>query len=179
MHAVFKPDPKVRDQVRISLTRSYKSPTLQNLVARPSISSRYPALGANTPTSPDRGGNPGLLPELATGIDLALESYLAEGGVLSANVFYRRLKNYIRNVTALETVSWSPVQRYVSRPQNVGDAMTRGVELEAKFRLDQAFSGAAPVEVRSNLSLFNSRVQQVPAPDNRLEIGRASCRERV
>src|SRR6185369_7818438 len=29
-HAVWKPDPKSRDQVRISLTRSYRAPTLQN-----------------------------------------------------------------------------------------------------------------------------------------------------
>ena len=169
LHAVWKPDPKVRDQVRISLTRSYKSPTLQNLVARPSVSSRYAADGPNAPTSPDRAGNPELRPELATGIDLALERYLPDGGVLSANLFHRRLKDYIRSVTALEAVSYSPVPRYVSRPQNVGGATTQGIELEAKFRLDQAMAGAPPVEIRSNLSLFRSRVDQVPGPDNRLD----------
>ena len=76
LHAVWKPDPASRDQVRMSLTRSYKSPTLQNLVARPSLSSRYPASGANTATSPDRAGNPDLRPELATGLDIAFERYL-------------------------------------------------------------------------------------------------------
>jgi hypothetical protein len=98
-HAVWKPDPKSRDQVRLSLTRSYKAPTLQNLVARPVLSSRYPAAGANTPTSPDRAGNPDLRPELATGIDLAFERYLPQGGVLSANLFHRRIKDYIRSTT--------------------------------------------------------------------------------
>ncbi|MFY8083934.1 MAG: TonB-dependent receptor domain-containing protein, partial [Rubrivivax sp.] len=34
LHAVWKPDPKGRDQVRLSLTRSYKSPDLGNLMAR-------------------------------------------------------------------------------------------------------------------------------------------------
>ena len=169
VHLLYKPDPKVRDQVRISLTRSYKSPTLGNLVARTLINSRYAAEVANAPTSPDRAGNPNLKPELASGIDVAFERYLSEGGVLSANVFARRLSNTIRNVTTLEVVSYSPFQRYVSRPQNIGGAYTAGVELEAKFRLDQAISDAPRIEVRSNLSVFTSRVNQVPGPDNRLD----------
>ena len=169
LHAVWKPDPRGRDQVRVSLTRSYKSPDLGNLIARPSISTRYPASGTNTPTAPDRAGNPDLRPEVALGIDVAVERYLAAGGVLSANLFNRRISDLMRSVTALETVSWSPVQRYVARTQNIGDAVTQGVELEARFRLDQAISGAPRVEMRSNLSLFRSRVDGVPGPDNRLD----------
>jgi iron complex outermembrane receptor protein len=169
LHAVWKPDPKSRDQLRLSLTRSYKAPTLQNLVARPSLSARWPASGPNTATSPDRAGNPGLRPELATGIDIAVERYLAQGGVLSANLFHRRIKDYIRGLTALEDVSWSAQPRWVSRPRNLGRAVTQGIELEAKFRLDQLVPGAPPVELRNNLSLFRSRVAEVPGPDNRLD----------
>jgi iron complex outermembrane receptor protein len=171
LHAVWKPDPKARDQVRVSLTRSYKAPTLQNLVARPVLSSRYPTNALNTSTSPDRAGNPELRPELATGIDLAFERYLAQGGVLSANLFHRRIKDYIRSEIGPEpeAVSWSTSRRWVQRPQNVGRALTQGIELEAKFRLDQLIDGAAPVELRNNLSLFRSRVEGVPGPDNRLD----------
>jgi iron complex outermembrane receptor protein len=57
----------------------------------------------------------------------------------------------------------------VSSPLNLGDATTQGIELEAKFRLDQVRKGALPVDIRSNLSLFSSRVKQVPGPDNRLD----------
>lgn len=169
LHAVWKPDPKGRDQVRVSLTRSYKSPDLGNLIARPSISTRYPAAGPNTPTAPDRAGNPDLRPEVALGLDLAVERYLEAGGVLSANLFSRRISDLMRSVTSLETVSWSPVQRYVARTQNIGDAVTQGIELEAKFRLDQLAKGAPGVELRSNLSLFRSKVEGVPGPDNRLD----------
>ena len=169
LHAVWKPDPKSRDQVRISLTRSYKAPTLQNLVARPLLSSRWPAAGPNTATHPDRAGNPDLQPELATGVDLAFERYLPQGGVLSANLFHRRIRDYIRSTVELETVSWSPVPRWVSRPKNLGRAVTQGIELEAKFRLDQVLTGAPAVELRNNLSLFRSRVAEVPGPDNRLD----------
>jgi outer membrane receptor for ferrienterochelin and colicins len=163
--------PEVARPGPLSLTRSYKAPTLQNLVARPVLSSRYPAAGANTPTSPDRAGNPDLRPELATGIDLAFERYLPQGGVLSANLFHRRIKDYIRSTTEEEVVSWAGAgpKRYVSRPKNLGRAVTQGIELEAKFRLDQLFDGAPPVELRNNLSLFHSRVAQVPGPDNRLD----------
>jgi iron complex outermembrane receptor protein len=169
LHAVWKPDPQGRDQIRMSLTRSYKAPTLQNLLGRPTLSNRYPVPGPNTPTSPDRAGNPYLLPELATGIDLAAERYLGAGGVLSANLFYRQISNYMRSVTTLEAVSWAPVPRWVSRPQNVGDASTQGLELEAKFRLAEVMADAPPLELRANLSFFDSNVKSVPGPDNRLD----------
>ena len=176
LHAVWKPVPDGRDQIRLSLTRSYKAPTLQSLLARPAISPRFPTIGCptdpdcpNTPTSPDYAGNPGLKPELATGIDIAAERYLSAGGLLSANLFVRSISNTMRSVTTLETVSWSPVPRWVSRPQNVGDALTQGIELEAKFRLSELMADAPPLELRSNISFFHSRVKSVPGPDNRLD----------
>jgi iron complex outermembrane receptor protein len=163
LHAVWKPDPKSRDQVRLSLTRSYRSPTLQNLIARPRTTT------INTATQPDRVGNPNLRPELATGLDVAIERYLTGGGILSANVFHRQISDYMRSVTSRETVSWSPDPRWVSRVQNVGDAVTQGIELEAKFRLSDLTADAPPVDVRANGSVFRSRVKQVPGPDNRLD----------
>jgi len=170
LHAVWKPEPQSQDQVRFSLTRSYRSPSLQNLIARPSINTRYPAPGPNTPTQPDRAGNPTLKPELATGLDVAFEHFLPTGGLFSANVFHRQISNYMRSRTALEEVSWSPGQlRWVSRTQNVGDATTQGIELEAKFRLSDLVNGAPKVDVRANASLFHSRVNGVAGPDNRLD----------
>jgi iron complex outermembrane receptor protein len=169
LHALWKPDPAKRDQVRMSLTRSYKTPTLYNMVAPLRYSRDYPVSGNNVPTQPDRVGNPDLLPELATGIDLGLERYLDGGGVLSANVFRRNIQDLIRYQTRLQAVSWSSEQRWVSSPQNVGDAITQGVELEAKFRLNQAWDKAWPVDIRSNASFFRSKVKDVPGPDNRLD----------
>jgi iron complex outermembrane receptor protein len=166
LHALWKPDPAKRDQVRMSLTRSYKTPTLYNLVARP-----VPSREANSPTRPDRVGNPDLRPEMATGIDVAFERYLPGGGVLSANVFHRQITDLIRyTVSQQNSPSWAPGQdRWASSPLNLGDATTQGIELEAKFRLHQVRTGALPVDIRSNLSLFSSRVKQVPGPDNRLD----------
>ena len=169
LHAVWKPDPKGRDQVRFSLTRSYRSPTLSNLIARPSINTRYPLPGPNTPTQPDRAGNPELKAELANGIDIAIERYLPGSGLLSANVFVRDISNYMRSVTSLETVSYATSPRYVARVQNVGKATTEGLELEAKFRVSELWAEAPRVDVRANASFFRSRVKGVPGPDNRLD----------
>lgn len=168
-HAVWRPDPDARDQVRLSLTRSYRSPTLSELIGRPYVNPRFPAPGANVATSADRAGNPDLKPELARGIDLAYEKYLSQGGVLSANFFYRRINDLIRTVTMLEDVLWSPVPRWVSRPRNVGDATTRGIELEAKFRAEELVAGAPPLYVNANLAFFDSHVEGVPGPNNYID----------
>jgi iron complex outermembrane receptor protein len=167
VHVLWKPDPKKRDQVRLSLTRSYRSPGTQQLIGRRSINSRFPIGAENEPTSPDAVGNPALKPELATGVDLAFERYLEGGGVLSANVFHRNISALIRNVVTRDAVAGVP--RWVSRPENIGDAVTGGVELEAKYRLDQVVEGAPRVEMRHNLALYRSRVQGIPGPDNRLD----------
>lgn len=169
IHALWKPDPAKRDQVRMSLTRSYKTPTLYNMVAPLRYSRNYSLSVTNDPIEPDRVGNPDLKPELATGIDLAFERYLEGGGVLSANLFRRNIQDLIRYQTSLQTVSWSSQPRWVSSPQNVGDAVTQGLELEAKFRLNQAWTQAWPVDIRSNISFFRSKVKDVPGPDNRLD----------
>lgn len=157
LHTVWKFDPKSRDQVRVSLTRSYRSPTLQNLIPYTRLSSD------NSETRPDRAGNPDLKPELATGLDVAIERYLPGSGILSANVFHREISQYIRTVTSLEGT------RYVSRMQNVGDATTQGLELEAKFRLSDLVAGAPGVELRANGSIFHSKVKGTPGPDNRID----------
>jgi outer membrane receptor for ferrienterochelin and colicins len=169
VHAVWKPDPASRSQLRASLTRSYRAPPLQSLIARPTISLRYPAPGPNVPTAPDRVGNPDLLPELANGIDLAFEFYPKGGGILSANVFRRSIENLIRSVTALERVPWADVPRWVAQPQNIGSAITQGIELEAKLRLSDVWPDALPVDLRANASIFRSSVESVPGPDNRLD----------
>jgi iron complex outermembrane receptor protein len=177
VHLLWKPDPRRRDQVRLSLTRSYRAPATQSLIARPSINARAsaaicpddPTQPGNLPTQPDTAGNPALEPERALGLDLAFERYIDGGGVLSANTFYRRVSDLMRRVTTLEAVSWSTCPRWVAREQNIGNATTMGLELEAKYRLDQLVSDATRVELRHNLAFYRSRVQGIAGPDNRLD----------
>jgi iron complex outermembrane receptor protein len=81
----------------------------------------------------------------------------------------RDIKDLIRNVSALEAVSWAPVPRYVNRPQNLGKARTGGVEFDAKLQLRELMDDAPPLSLRFNLSIYDSKVQAVPGPYNRID----------
>jgi outer membrane receptor for ferrienterochelin and colicins len=168
-HLVWRFASPSRDQVRLSLTQSYRSPSVQQLTSRPSLNTLYPVPGANTAVSPDRAGNPNLKPERANGIDLAFERYLKSGGVMSVNFFVRDIKDLIRNVTALEDVSWANEDRYVNRPQNLGKAITKGVEFDAKFQLKELIEDSIPLNLRFNLSVYDSKVASVIGPYNRID----------
>jgi iron complex outermembrane receptor protein len=158
LHAMWRPDPDSRDQVRMSLTKSFKTPSMPSLLARRSYSK-----DPSSPTSPDTIGNPNLKPEVATGLDVAVERYLPQGGVLSASAFHRRVQNLIRNVTRPDGSG------YLSRPENISEAITEGIELEAKFRMDQWIADAPHIDLRNNLSFYRSRVLSILGPDNRLD----------
>lgn len=168
-HSVWRFDAESKDQVRLALTRSYRTPTLSNLVAVPTLAANYPVSAGNTPTNADTIGNPNLRPELAWGLDLAYEHYLPNGGLFSASLFRRNIEDLIRNVTSLQNVSWSNVPRWVSAPQNIGNAVSYGIELEAKFRLDELLKDAPQVQLRANASRYWSRVEEIPGPNNRLD----------
>ena len=173
-HLNYKLDPKGRDLIRASLTRSYKAPELSALLARPSTSSLFTDLTRpNTEASPDRRGNPGLKPELATGLDIAFESYFAGGGLFSVGGFHRKVSDLVRNVTSLETVPWASVQRYVSAPVNFSKARTTGLEMELKGRasewLPSVFDAKTALNLRMSLNYYRSEVLALQGPNNRLD----------
>ena len=168
-HLVWRFASPSRDQLRLSLTQSYRAPSVQQLSSRPTLNTLYPVPGANTAVSPDRAGNPNLKPERANGIDLAFERYLKSGGVLSVNFFVRDIKDLIRNVTAIENVSYADADRYVNRPQNLGKAITKGIEFDVKFQLKELIDDAIPVNLRFNLSVYDSNVKSVIGPYNRID----------
>jgi outer membrane receptor for ferrienterochelin and colicins len=162
LHGVWRIPGKERDQVRMSWTKSYKSPNVQDLIALPALSRN------NDATRPDRTGNPNLKPELATGIDLAYEHYLGRAGILSASAFMRDIDDLIRRTLTTYTAPDGTL-RWVSTPSNVGHATTRGIELEAKFQLVELFPDAPAIDFRTNYSRFRSKVDGIPGPDNRLD----------
>ncbi len=174
VHLNYKFDAAGRDLVRASVTRSYKAPDLSALMGRPFVNSLFSDTSkTNTELSPDRMGNPTLLPELATGLDVALEKYLPAGGLISIGVFYRQVDDLIRNVTGLQNVEWSGVQRWVSRPVNFSKAMTRGLELEVKGRAGELLPGIVdaklPLNLRGSVNVYQSSVDALPGPNNRLD----------
>ena len=175
LHITHRLQPGGRDLLRASLTRSYKAPELGQLSSRPSINTQYKVTGSNAEISPDSVGNPALQPELATGLDVAFEHYLPQGGVLSIGGFHRRISGLIRQQTSLQAVGWSAVPRWVSRPVNLADARSTGIELELKGRGDELWAAAAAgqpwlkgLSLRGSASVYRSSVDGIPGPDNRL-----------
>ncbi|RJG15842.1 TonB-dependent receptor plug domain-containing protein [Massilia cavernae] len=161
LHTVWRIPGFERDQVRASYTHSYKAPDLNDLIAAPTFSR------LNSATRPDRIGNPDLKPELAKGIDLAYEHYLGRNGILSASAFVRNIDNLMRREVTLRQTPLGP--RWVSSPANIGSARTSGIELEAKFQLEELMEGAPSIDLRANYSRFWSDVEGIPGPDNRLD----------
>ena len=173
-HVTYKFDPKSKDMVRASLTRSYKAPGLNTMLARPVINGAYTNTNiTNTYLSPDRIGNPGLAPELATGLDIAYENYLSNDGILSVGLFHRNLTNVVRNLTLLRQVSWANAPRWITQPQNFSDAVTQGVEFELRGRasdlLPQLLSDAKGLNIRTSVNFYRSSIDALMGPNNRLD----------
>lgn len=176
LHLNYRFDPKGRDQLRASLSRSFKMPDLALLMSRYQLNGNYERDVTNTPIAADRAGNPRLRPELSSGLDLAFEHYPAGGGVLSIGVFFRRIDALIRQRIGLEADPAPGVvdaPRWVSRPVNAGRASSHGLELELKGRaedwLPAWFGPDSGVQLRSAWNFYRSKVEQVEGPDNRLE----------
>jgi len=158
---VWKLPGRPRDQLRLALARTYKAPQPSALVPR-----RYTVNNDNGPANPDFEGNPGLRPELAWGLDAALESYFAHDGVASISVYARRIRDVVLQRLYQDGPSW------VAAPSNNGGASVHGIE--ADLRLPLAAPALNPsarwpaIELRANLGRNWSHVDALPGPDNRL-----------
>jgi outer membrane receptor for ferrienterochelin and colicins len=174
LHLNYKLTPDGKNLLRASLTRSYKAPDLYALVARPSLNSLYPDPNqSNIEIASDRAGNPALRPELATGLDVAFETYFGDAGIISVGVFYRRVNDLIRYVNTLENVSWATVPRWVSRPRNFSKANSSGLELSAKGQAGELFpvlfDPKLALSLHWALNVYHSKVDAVPLTNNRLD----------
>jgi len=118
------------------------------------------SLAANTPTEPDKRGNPDILPERSINFEAVLEHYLAENtGMVGANLYIRSTQDFTERRTRLEGLRW------VDRPYNEGKASHWGFELDGKMKTDSlGWKGAT---VKAHLTLPNADVK-----DTRLGIAR-------
>lgn len=148
---------KGKDQLRFSLSRSFRAPSLRSLVPRPYTSTN------NRPLNPDEIGNPSLRPELAWGLDAAWEMHGSEGTQGSIGGYLRRIDAPIRNETLLRDGRW------VSTPVNGTRAMAWGIEMDGRMPLARLYHRGPDIELRGNATWNHSRVRDLPGPDNRIE----------
>ncbi|MFZ6875638.1 TonB-dependent receptor plug domain-containing protein [Undibacterium sp. Di27W] len=167
MQILWKLPEQEKDQLRFALSRTYKAPTPRSLVPR-----RYTANNDNGPTNPDYQGNPQLLPELAWGADLAYESYFAKNSMFSLSAYVKR----VQDVTVQNLYEQKPDKQkvdeqksvWITTPYNHGTAKVMGIEMDAKFALQNFLAAAPPLEVRLNAARNWSTLDAIPGPDNRL-----------
>lgn len=156
LHSLWKPLVDKRDQIRVSLGRTYRAPATIDLAPRRIMANN------NSPTNPDAQGNPDLRPELAWGLDVAYEHFWGKTGLVSVNVFERRIDDVIIN--ELTTID----DKWVLVPNNRSHARVRGVEFEIKTNLGALWQRAVNTDLRFNVARNWSTVEGVPGPDNRL-----------
>jgi len=154
---VWKLPGRPRDQLRLALARTYKAPQPRDLVPR-----RYTVNNDNGPANPDFEGNPSLRPELAWGLDAALESYFASDAMTSVSVYARRIRDVVLQRLVQDGATW------VTTPANNGGASVHGIEGDARLPLRAPGAGWPALDLRANLGRNWSHVDALPGPDNRL-----------
>ncbi|MBO9621641.1 MAG: TonB-dependent receptor [Sphingomonas sp.] len=113
--------------------RAELSPTLvarlaaSRVLTRPNVTQSSPQISVSTDAATGSGGNPELLPFLATQFDGSLEWYFSRKGSLTGALFYKALDNYITQQNALVDIPGRG-QILLSTQVNGGNAKVYGAE---------------------------------------------------
>ncbi|MFZ6846154.1 TonB-dependent receptor plug domain-containing protein [Undibacterium sp. RuTC16W] len=173
IHLARKIDGDESRQFRISLARTYKTPSPDQLSLRPTINplamcAASGVCGTNSIETADTAGNPRLQPERALGLNVSYEHGIGADSQLSVELYSRAIDRLIGTDLMLENVSWSNTQRYVARPSNLGRVTVQGVDLEVQLSMRDVWPDAPKLDVRSSLGFARSQISSLPGPDNRL-----------
>ena len=124
---------------RAAFAQTYGRPNFSNIM--PSTTIVENDLGANPDPAVVKGNitvsNTGLRPWSADNYDLSLEYYTDSGGLFSAGVFYKDIKDFfgtfasVPNAAGLEAIGLGPEYQgwQVNSTVNAGDASIKGVEV--------------------------------------------------
>ena len=107
-------------QLRLGASRAISYPDFSQI--RPSIS-LLPAQGNAS------GGNPYLKPTKASQADASLEWYFASGSALTADIFYKKLTNFILQETQQDAFTIGNVTYNLTGAVDGGSGSAKGVEL--------------------------------------------------
>ena len=132
--------------IRASITNTKRRPKFDDLA--PYVDSKDGTLN-----DPDKAGNPDLLPETATGFDVGIEHYFAkQSGSIGLNVFYRDISDKIESRINYNSVN----ERYEVSSINVGEAVLKGIELDAN--IDMTTFGVNGLTLSSNVTFLDGDI---------------------
>jgi iron complex outermembrane receptor protein len=130
-------------------------PNISRNVRRPSFTdmNSYVEYFDGTLSNPDKGGNPYLKPEVAYGLDLAVEYYpRGKKGVIGVNYYSRWISNMIVKYVEFDVNS----ERFIQRPSNVGNGVAWGLELDGRYEFN--IRKSAILLLRSNITIPRSKI---------------------
>lgn len=140
---------------------------VSKVIARPRYGDLAPHFAGDDITLTGSAGNPELDPYKSTNYDGSLEWYFAPNSVLSGEVFYRKISNYILDVASNKpehNVTLNETDTYlVTEPENVANAKVKGVsvtyqgEFGGGFGISANYTYSKPTTPNNYNLPYNSR----------------------
>jgi TonB-dependent receptor len=134
--------------VRFAVTRT---------LARPNYYDTIPYRVQDDNASAVAVGNPDLRPTTSWNVDVLGEKYFKSVGVVSAGVFYKKLKDYIYQYTLQQAINGAQYQ--VTQPLNGDDATLTGLEVAFQNQLQFLPSPFNGIGVYANYTWTDSTAQ--------------------
>ena len=155
-------------------TRYEFSPTLvaraiySSTIARPGYNQQSPSLNLILANNQASQGNPNIKPVHSHNIDLSIENYQPNGGIVSFGVFYKDLKDYIIPTITQSTFPNKGIFAGFTGPVHIitfangTGARVRGYEVNAERRFTELPGWWAGFGASFNWTGVDSRVQERP-----------------
>jgi iron complex outermembrane recepter protein len=107
------------------------------VLSRPTLSVLSPSTSINANVRTITRGNPNVKPYTSDQLDLSVEWYFQQGGLLSGNIFYKKIKDFIvstssnvtLNVRQVQGGGTIPINFTVFEPNNGGNSVVKGFEV--------------------------------------------------
>lgn len=147
-------------------------------IGRPNYEQLAPITIVNTSDNEVELGNPNLKPLYSVNLDLAAEYYLGRRGILSAALFYKKIKNPIYQATTEESGIFAGQDledAEVTRPVNADSATVKGIEFNAQYELGFLPSPFDGLSIGGSLTFVDSEAKGIPGrPGERLPLANQS-----
>ena len=138
-----------------------------NTIGRPNYDQSVPTFAAED--GEGEAGNPDLQPFRAMGLDLSAEFYPDSESIVSAALFYKRIKNPIFNRTIFDVTFNGVDLDELTRPENADSGWLLGVEANVQYRftmlpapLDGLGFSLNGTYVKSRVDVFGREDENIP-----------------
>jgi outer membrane receptor for ferrienterochelin and colicins len=154
LQLLYKPAQLPTDQVRVDLSRSWVPPlSLASVVNKMSVNNSF--------FNPDDNGNPQINPETYTSATVEFLRRFSATDSLGVTLIGKRGQNVLVTKKRLANGRWLVAN------ENASEAVVLGLEVSTKTTLVGLLE-QRDVDLRTRLGIFNSKIRDIPGPNNRL-----------